>query len=170
VARDPRELRAGRAKREATRKGRPVGLDGRVVLNAGHTIGHALEAASLRGRAPLRHGEAVALGLLAEARIGRALGLWPEGPARIAALLARLGISVPVEADPLGARDAAALEVVRGALAADKKRAPPSLEPGADASGDRPIRFVLLDGPGRPVGVMLDGVRALEILLGEKDG
>lgn len=39
---------------------------GRVVLNLGHTIGHALEAAS---DYRLKHGEAVLLGLLAEGRL-----------------------------------------------------------------------------------------------------
>lgn len=41
----------------------------RKALNFGHTIGHALETASLSTPQPLLHGEAVALGMLAEARI-----------------------------------------------------------------------------------------------------
>ena len=39
----------------------------RAILNFGHTIGHAIEAAT--GYSVLRHGEAVLLGMLAEARI-----------------------------------------------------------------------------------------------------
>lgn len=44
----------------------------RHILNLGHTFGHAFEAASGYG---LAHGEAVALGLLAEARFGAAIGV-----------------------------------------------------------------------------------------------
>ncbi|PYM35893.1 MAG: 3-dehydroquinate synthase [Candidatus Rokuibacteriota bacterium] len=44
----------------------------RHVLNYGHTIGHALEAAT--GYARFAHGEAVALGIVAEARLARRLG------------------------------------------------------------------------------------------------
>jgi 3-dehydroquinate synthase len=45
----------------------------RQVLNYGHTIGHALEAAT--GYARWRHGEAVALGMVAEARLANRLGV-----------------------------------------------------------------------------------------------
>ncbi len=38
----------------------------RKILNFGHTIGHAIESYSLRSEMPLLHGEAVALGMLAE--------------------------------------------------------------------------------------------------------
>jgi len=47
----------------------------RAVLNYGHTIGHALETMSNYG---LRHGEAVALGMEAAARISLRLGLMGE--------------------------------------------------------------------------------------------
>ena len=43
----------------------------RAVLNYGHTLGHAIETA---GRYDLRHGEAVAVGLVYAAELGRALG------------------------------------------------------------------------------------------------
>jgi 5-deoxy-5-amino-3-dehydroquinate synthase len=48
----------------------------RMVLNYGHTLAHALEAAGLAdGAAPaLRHGEAVAIGLVYAARLARRLG------------------------------------------------------------------------------------------------
>jgi 3-dehydroquinate synthase len=61
----------------------------RAVLNAGHTVAHALEQVS--GYA-LPHGEAVGLGLLVEARIAEALG-WcrPGVAARLRALLTVLG-------------------------------------------------------------------------------
>ncbi len=47
----------------------------RKILNFGHTIGHALETWSFSTDIPLAHGEAVALGMVAEARISEALGM-----------------------------------------------------------------------------------------------
>jgi len=48
----------------------------RMVLNYGHTLAHALEAAALadQHRWDLRHGEAVAVGLVFAARLARRLG------------------------------------------------------------------------------------------------
>jgi 3-dehydroquinate synthase len=48
----------------------------RAILNAGHTVGHALE---LLHRYEMRHGDAVATGLLLEARIAESLGIAPAG-------------------------------------------------------------------------------------------
>ncbi len=65
------------------------GTSGRIRLNLGHTVGHALEAAD--GYATLLHGEAVAYGLRAATRIGMALGVTPaDRAARIEALLTSL--------------------------------------------------------------------------------
>jgi 3-dehydroquinate synthase len=50
----------------------------RKILNFGHTFGHALEALSFSTEAPLLHGEAVSIGMVAEARISQSLGLVPE--------------------------------------------------------------------------------------------
>jgi 3-dehydroquinate synthetase len=47
----------------------------RAVLNFGHTIGHAIETVS---EYSLRHGEAVAIGMLLEARLSEELGLAQE--------------------------------------------------------------------------------------------
>ena len=45
----------------------------RAILNFGHTVGHAIEAGTaLQGQ---RHGEAVAIGMMAEARISERLGM-----------------------------------------------------------------------------------------------
>ncbi len=44
---------------------------GRALLNYGHTLAHALETI---GRYDLRHGEAVAIGLVFAARLARQLG------------------------------------------------------------------------------------------------
>lgn len=84
----------------------------RAILNAGHTVGHALEHASRYG---LAHGEAVALGLVAECRLAEALGLAPEGVARaVARLLERFGLPTRLPAPlPRGA--------VLAAMAHDKK-------------------------------------------------
>jgi 3-dehydroquinate synthase len=75
----------------------------RAILNAGHTVAHALERATAYG---LPHGEAVALGLVAECALAEALGIAPAGlGARVAALLGRLGLPVrltaPIAADRL---------------------------------------------------------------------
>jgi 3-dehydroquinate synthase len=63
----------------------------RQVLNYGHTIGHALEAAT--GYVRWTHGEAVALGIVAEARLARRLGLaGTETVERQERLLGRVGL------------------------------------------------------------------------------
>jgi 3-dehydroquinate synthase len=64
----------------------------RAVLNFGHTVGHAIE--SVAGYNGLyRHGEAVAVGMVAEARIAERLG-WISADAvdRLSRLLARFGL------------------------------------------------------------------------------
>jgi 3-dehydroquinate synthase len=84
----------------------------RAILNAGHTVAHAVERASSY-RVP--HGEAVALGLLAESALAADLGLAPAGVgARVSAVLSRLGL--PVRLVPPLAPDA-----LLPAMASDKK-------------------------------------------------
>jgi 3-dehydroquinate synthase len=66
----------------------------RMVLNYGHTIGHALEATT--GYGTLLHGEAVFLGMAVEARIAERLGLISaEVVARQDALTAAIGPQTP---------------------------------------------------------------------------
>lgn len=72
----------------------------RKMLNFGHTIGHAVEAAS---GFQLLHGEAVAIGMVAEARLGERIGVSAPGTAeRLRGLLTRLQLptSVPPEIPP----------------------------------------------------------------------
>jgi len=86
--------------------------DLRFALNYGHTVGHALEAATGFNR--WTHGEAVALGIVAEARLARRLKLADDATVEPQErLLASLGL--PVRA---GAVD---VDAVLGAMTHDKK-------------------------------------------------
>jgi shikimate kinase/3-dehydroquinate synthase len=97
----------------------------RAVLNLGHTVGHAIEAASGYGR--YRHGEAVGLGLLAALRLSDA----PELREEVEALLSSHGL--PVELD-----GAVGADSIMEAMTRDKK---------ATRDG---LGFVLLSEPGEP--------------------
>jgi shikimate kinase/3-dehydroquinate synthase len=109
---------------------RDAGL--RHTLNLGHTVGHAIEAAS--GYTRYRHGEAVGLGLLATLRLSEA----PQLREEVEGLLGRHGL--PTALDP-----AIDLDSVLDTLQRDKKRT---------AAG---VGFVLLAEPGAPrVGQSLD--------------
>jgi 3-dehydroquinate synthase len=72
----------------------------RATLNLGHTIGHALETVS---GYRLRHGEAVAIGMVREARLAERLGIAAAGLSEtIADTLMGLGlpVNVPPDLDP----------------------------------------------------------------------
>jgi 3-dehydroquinate synthase len=123
------------------------GQVGRLALNYGHTLGHALER--LAGYRGLRHGEAVALGMVFAARVAEAVGL--AGPGLAAGhveLLAALGLPVGgVRLDP---------DQVLAAMATDKKHR-------------RGLRLVLLRRPGQPEvvtapdrAVLVAAIRSLE--------
>ena len=87
---------------------------GRITLNLGHTVAHALEAVD--GYANLLHGEAVAYGTRAAVRIGVAMGVTPaDRAARIEGLLTRLALGVAPLPYPADA--------VVEATATDKKHA-----------------------------------------------
>jgi 3-dehydroquinate synthase len=51
----------------------------RKLLNFGHTIGHAPESAAMDSEDPLLHGEAVSIGMVAEARLGELEGISEKG-------------------------------------------------------------------------------------------
>jgi 3-dehydroquinate synthase len=84
----------------------------RAVLNYGHTIGHAVEAVT--GYARWTHGEAVSLGIAAEARLAERLGVASHETASRQIELLR-AVSLPVRDS--GAAPSAVLE----ALGRDKK-------------------------------------------------
>jgi shikimate kinase / 3-dehydroquinate synthase len=95
----------------------------RQSLNLGHTVGHAIE--TVTGYATYRHGEAVALGLLAALRLSGS----DELRAEVAELLAARGLPIALTGvDP---------DAVVMATARDKKRL-----------GEGPVPFVLLPEPG----------------------
>jgi 3-dehydroquinate synthase len=79
----------------------PYEEDLRRPLNFGHTIGHPLE--TVTGYAPLLHGEAVAFGMVVEARVAARRGWLPE-PAleRLIALLEACGLPVHARDLPAG--------------------------------------------------------------------
>jgi 3-dehydroquinate synthase len=71
----------------------------RMILNFGHTIGHAIEAAT--GYRKLLHGEAVAWGSIAALHLSLARGrITHEQFARMANLILRYGPIPPFKADP----------------------------------------------------------------------
>ena len=85
----------------------------RKALNLGHTIGHALEAAT--GYERFLHGEAIAWGLVAEGRLARRRGLLGRAAAeRLETATSRLGPVPPI--DDIG------IDRILEALARDKKR------------------------------------------------
>ncbi len=98
-------------------KARVVGEDERehgvrAVLNAGHTVAHAIEQATGYS---IAHGDAVAIGLVVEARLAAQLGLAPASlGADVGEVLLRLGR--PVAIDP-----AWSVEALLEAMQHDKK-------------------------------------------------
>jgi shikimate kinase/3-dehydroquinate synthase len=115
---------------------RDAGL--RAVLNLGHTVGHAIEAAS--GYTRYRHGEAVGLGLLAALRLSDAAALRDETEEILRRHELPVVLDPPIDVDEILA-----------ALQRDKKRTA------------RGVGFVLLSEPGKPrAGQLVDPDRVRE--------
>ena len=100
----------------------------RAVLNYGHTFAHAIEVT--RGYGSIRHGEAVALGMMAAAHLASVQGRIDEDLVTThREALSAAGLPVSAQLD---------LDALAEAWRRDKKY-------------ERGVRFVLLDGPSRPV-------------------
>lgn len=101
----------------------------RSILNFGHTLGHALETVAGYGR--YLHGEAIAIGQVAAARLSaELLGLPAEAVERIRALFARAGLPTSISLD-----------------AAQRKRLLAAMQLDKKVSGGE-IRFVLAEAIG----------------------
>ncbi len=114
----------------------------RKVLNLGHTVGHAIETVTGYGR--YRHGEAVAVGLLAALRLSEQEDLREE----VGALWARAGLPTGLDREVDPAR-------VVEATAMDKKRTSAGLG------------FVLVRAPGKVVPDQAVSPEALRAAVGE---
>jgi 3-dehydroquinate synthase len=101
------KIKAGVVERDETERGE------RVILNYGHTIGHAIEAAG--GYDRFLHGEAIAIGMNGAARIAAELGLADQDfVSRQARVLGSIGL-------PTGWSDMPVPQVLT-AMRMDKKR------------------------------------------------
>lgn len=84
----------------------------RAILNAGHTVAHAIERAT---NYSIPHGEAVAVGLVAETRLAESMGVCEIGTTeRIVGLLDALQLPTTIPG-------AVQRDLMRGAMIADKK-------------------------------------------------
>jgi len=109
------------------------GHPGREVLNYGHTMAHAVEKGT---DYRVRHGEAVALGMVYVAELARLAGRLDDATAaRHAEVLASVGLPVALH-DQLS--DELTFENVLATMRVDKK------------SRGSMLRFVVLDGLARP--------------------
>ncbi len=107
-------------RRSCAVKARVVGRDERdtsgerAVLNFGHTVGHAVEAAA--GLGTVLHGEAVSIGMVAAGRVAVRMGLWEEDAQEaVERILARFGLPVDLGGLDLDVDD------ITGRLKSDKK-------------------------------------------------
>lgn len=112
----------------------------RLFLNFGHTIGHALEFSTIfNGEEQLRHGEGVALGMVAICHICKELGLLSEAEVqRMERLLTSVGLALRFPAAQVGLSREELIDRVASLAFKDKKRKQDAL------------RLIVLNGWGRP--------------------
>lgn len=123
-------VKAAIVEQDETEQGR------RALLNLGHTVAHALE---LLSGYTLLHGDAVATGLILEARLGEQIGITDRGTAQqLAELNGRFGL-------PDSGRVEVPVEQLLSAMKLDKK------------NRDGSIRLALLERIGVPRGNDRDG-------------
>jgi len=108
----------------------------RILLNLGHTFGHALE--STAGLGKISHGEAVAWGMVRACDLGSSVGITPkERAAEIKELIASFGYSCVYPAELSGNAD-----MLFNAMKNDKKNKSNSLRfIVPDAKGACPVTF-----------------------------
>lgn len=119
---------------------RDTGL--RMLLNFGHTLGHAYERAGNYER--WTHGQAVAAGMCAAAKLGERLGITPDGTeGEIRALVSAFGLPIAI---------ACTQEDYAAALALDKK-----------GSGNK-ISLILLERMGHAMAHKLERDELLKLV------
>ncbi len=136
VGTEPNEIAGNLAVKIGVVREDPFETKGRrILLNCGHTIGHAIEKAS---GYTLSHGEAVAIGCVEEARLAARMGLAPsDWPEEFAAAFTAAGL-------PVALPEGTALESLVPLMKGDKKK-----------TGDT-VTFALPCGWGDVRGVKID--------------
>ncbi len=116
----------------------------REMLNYGHTLGHAIESVTSYS---VRHGEAIGVGMVFAAQLARHAGLLDRASAdRHRALISAMGLPTTCDLD---------LADMVAKMRVDKKARGPSL------------RFVVLEGIGRPRILEAPEYRLIEAAFGE---
>lgn len=112
----------------------------RAVLNAGHTVAHAIEQVT---HYTTPHGEAVAMGLVVECRLGEMLGVSAPGTTdRVSALLGRLGLPPVLPLTPILPALLRAMHGDKKAVGGDLRFAFPARVGEADRDGEAWTRAV----------------------------
>ncbi len=116
----------------------------RMLLNFGHTIGHAYELAG--HYETWTHGQAVSAGMVTAAKLGVSLGVTPSAlPGQLEALLSKLGLPTAIDCDA---------QTYADAIGRDKKGA------GAD------ISVILLEQMGHAIARKMPKAELLGLLEG----
>ncbi len=103
----------------------------RKILNFGHTIGHAVESLALNSKSPLLHGEAIAIGMVAESVLScLSTGLSSSALQNIVSFIRKIYTDLPLESLDN-------IEEIKSIMNSDKK------------NKDGKIMFSLLEGEGR---------------------